>query len=102
MAAYFLLETAQRDLEGIWRYYDRFGGEDLADQRIVDLHHSFQLIAEFPHIGRPRPEFDEGIRSFVSYSPAYTIFYFPLEGVIEIAHVLHGSEDVSGRFDLSD
>ncbi len=102
MASYFLLETAQRDLQGIWRFHDRVSGEQLADQRIAQLHYTFELIAEYPQIGRPRPELNEDVRSFVTSSPAYTIFYFPLEDRIEITHVLHGSQDVSQRFEPDD
>lgn len=79
MAAYFLLETAERDLQNIWRYYDRLGGEQLADQQIVGLHLRLGLLSDFPYMGRERPELVEGIRSFVSSSPSYTILYFPLE-----------------------
>lgn len=99
MAAYFLLETARRDLEAIWRYYDRIGGEQLADRQVADLHYSFELLADYPHMGRERRELVHGIRSFVSSSPHYTIYYFPLDDYIEIAHVLHGSQDVSQRFE---
>ena len=101
MGFYFLLETAQRDLEGIWRYYDRLGGEQLADQQLADLHHRFELIADYPNIGRERPELAEGVRSFISSGPSYIILYFPLEGWIEIAHVLHGSRDVGRLFEQS-
>ena len=101
MASYFLLETAQRDLEAIWRYYDRVNGERLADMRVADLHREFQLLAEYPHAGRERPELVVGIRSFVSPNPRYTIFYFPFPSYIEIAHVLHGSQDVAQQFGSS-
>ena len=101
MASYFLLATAETDLQDIWRYYDRLGGEQLADERIADLHYRFQLIAEFPLMGRQRPDLGEVIRSFVTPSPAYTIFYLPLESHVEIVHVLHGSQDVSQRFEQS-
>ena len=99
--AYYLLETAQRDLQGIWRYYDRLGGEQLAQQQITDLHLRFELLSDFPYLGRERPELIEGIRSFVSSSPSYTILYFPLEDWIEIAHVLHGSQDLEMLFGQS-
>ena len=56
MASYFLLETAQRDLEAIWRHYDRLGGEQLADDQIAELHYRFDLLADYPHMGRERPE----------------------------------------------
>ncbi len=56
MASYFLLETALRDLEAIWRYYDRLDGEQRADRRVADLHREFELLADFPHAGRERPE----------------------------------------------
>lgn len=101
MASYFLLETAQRDLEVIWRYYDRLGGEQIADQQIEDLHLKFELLSDFPYIGRERPELIRGIRSFVSFSPSYTILYFPLEHWIEIAHVIHSSQDIERLFEQS-
>ena len=100
MASYFLLETALRDLEAIWRYYDRIDGEQRADRRVADLHREFELLADFPHAGRERPELADGIRSFVSPNPRYTVFYFPLHSHIEIAHVMHGSQDVAQRFGL--
>ena len=99
MSAYLLLETADRDLQNIWRYYDRLGGEQLADQQIADLHYRFALLADYPYMGRERPELVEGIRSFVSSNPVYTILYFPLEDWIEIAHVIHGSQGLSQRFE---
>ena len=98
MDSYYLLETAQRDLQGIWRHYDRLGGEQFAAQQIADLHLRFELLSDFPYMGRERPELADGIRSFVSSSPPYTILYFPLEGWIEIAHVLHSSQDVDMLF----
>ena len=101
MASYFLLDTAQRDLEAIWRFYDRIDGEDLADRRVADLHYRFQLLADYPYnMGRERPELVEGIRSFVSANPVYTIYYFPLGGYIEVAHILHGSQDLGQRLQL--
>ena len=101
MGSYFLLETAQRDLESIWRHYDRLGGEQPADQQIANLHYRFELIADYPYMGRERPELVQGIRSFISSNPSYTILYFPLDGWIEIAHVLHSSQDVRQRFEQS-
>ena len=101
MASYYLLETAQRDLQAIWRYYDRLGGEQLAQQQVRNLHRRFELLFDFPNLGRERPELAEGIRSFVSSNPAYTILYFPLEDWIEIAHVVHGSQDPAMLFGQS-
>ena len=63
MASYYLLETAQRDLQGIWRYYDRLGGVQLAAQQIADLHLRFELLSDFPYMGRERPELANGIRT---------------------------------------
>ena len=51
-------------------------------------------------MGRERPDLVEGIRSFVSANPVYTIYYFPLGDYIEIAHVLHGSQDLGQRLQL--
>ncbi len=97
MASYLLSRTARRDLADIWRYYDDLSGQHLANQVIARLHYRFELLAEFPLMGRERSEYLVGIRSFILPNPAYTIFYFPLEGQIEIAYVVNSSRDLEGK-----
>lgn len=48
-----------------------------------------QTLAEYPQIGKIRPEIYIDLRSFV-----FTIFYREAESAIEIIRILHGSRDV--------
>jgi toxin ParE1/3/4 len=43
-------------------------------------------------MGRLRPEYAPGLRSFVVDD--YVVLYQVVEATIEIAHVLHGSRDI--------
>jgi len=55
---------AEQDLYEIWRYIaqDRPASADRIAERIVERSNS---LAQFPHQGRLRPEFGEGVRSIV-------------------------------------
>jgi toxin ParE1/3/4 len=55
---------AEQDLYEIWRYIaqDRPASADRIAEHIVERSNS---LAQFPHQGRLRPEFGEGVRSIV-------------------------------------
>jgi len=55
-----------------------------------------KTLASMPGIGRPRPEFGAGLRSFAVAS--FVIFYRPLADGIEIARVVHGARDLDRIF----
>ena len=61
-----------------------------ADRLIDPIVDRFNLLAEQPGIGRLRPEFGAGVRSFVVES--YVIYYRRDRDVL-IARVLHGRRD---------
>ena len=50
----------------------------------------FELLAEQPRMGRLRPEFGPGVRSFTVESH---VIYYRDEGDVLIARVLHGRRD---------
>ena len=99
MASYFLSRTARSDLADVWRYYDELGGEQLANRQVAHLHYRFEILAEYPLIGREHIEYAVGIRSVISPNPPYTILYYPREGQIEIAYVVHSSRDIGSLFE---
>ena len=101
MASYFLSGNARSDLADIWRYYDEIGGEQLANQQIARLHYRFEILAEYPLIGKEHNEYAVGIRSIISPSPPYTILYYPRESQIEIAYVVHSNRDTVRLFEQS-
>ena len=57
------------------------------DSLIVDR---FNLLAEQPGMGRVRPEFGPGVRSFAVEN---YVIYYRQEGEILIARILHGRRD---------
>jgi toxin ParE1/3/4 len=62
-----------------------------ADALIDVFHRKFGLLAEFPSMGRQRPELGEGIRSLPIGN--YMVFYRPVDDGIELIRVLHGSRN---------
>jgi toxin ParE1/3/4 len=67
-------------------------GENQAAQYIDGLFSIFEKLAQYPELGRSRPELNAMIRSFAH--KRHVIYYILLDGEIGISRVLHGSMDV--------
>ena len=63
-----------------------------AELYINGLFSTFDKLAQFPEMGRLRPELNINIRSF-AHKP-HVIYYMALVGEIGISRVLHGAMDV--------
>ena len=83
---------ARQDLVGIWHYIADESGEARADKYLRRLNDVISYLAQQPLMGRARPEIEQGIRSFPAES--HVFFYLALTDGIELARVLHGSQDV--------
>lgn len=72
MRRYAVTREARLDLDEIWLY---IAGDNpaAADRFLEKFHQRFKLLAENPGLGRARPEFAAGIRSYRLGS--YLIFY---------------------------
>ena len=88
--AYRLSPLAEQDLEEIWLYVAEDASPTTADRLIDAIVDRFDLLADQPAIGRLRPEFGAGVRSFVVES--HVIYYRGDDDVL-IARVLHGRRD---------
>jgi toxin ParE1/3/4 len=88
--AYRLSPLAEQDIEEIWLYVAEDSSPATADRLIDAIVERFDLLTEQPDIGRLRPEFGAGVRSFVVES--YVIYYRHDRDVL-IARVLHGRRD---------
>ena len=51
-----------------------------------------QRLAEWPEMGRARPELAPGLRSFVV--ARYLVYYRVTRDAVEVVRVLHGRRDV--------
>jgi toxin ParE1/3/4 len=87
---YRLSALAERDLEEIWSYVADDASPETADRLIDAIIHRFELLAEQPRLGRLRPEFGAGVRSFTVENH---VIYYRHDGGVLIARVLHGRRD---------
>ena len=97
MEPYFLSDRAKGELDDIWDFYSETVSDAEADRWVDRLLDCFDLLTEFPRMGRARPEYAPGIRSYVT--DPYVIWYYIWPGQIEISRILHGSRDVRRLFD---
>ena len=88
--SYRLSVLAEQDLEEIWSYVAEDASPATADRLIDAIIDRFELVAEQPRMGRLRPEFGAGVRSFTVEN--HVIYYRHDEDVV-IARVLHGRRD---------
>jgi toxin ParE1/3/4 len=87
---YRLSALAERDLEEIWSYVAEDASPETADRLIDAIVERFELLSEQPRMGRVRPEFGAGVRSFTVENH---VIYYRHEGLILIARVLNGRRD---------
>jgi toxin ParE1/3/4 len=87
---YRLSALAEQDLEEIWSYVAEAASPTTADRLIDAIIDRFGLLAEQPRMGRLRPEFGTGVRSFTVENH---VIYYRHEGDVLIARVLHGRRD---------
>jgi toxin ParE1/3/4 len=59
-----LSELAESDLREIWRYVAADTSVERTDRLLEAIGDGLDLLAEHPRIGRRRPEFGAGVRSF--------------------------------------
>jgi toxin ParE1/3/4 len=83
---------ARQDLKDI---YHHLADENAAAARrlLQNIDRKIALVAEFPDIGSPHPEFGPNARLLVVGS--YVVLYDRLPDTVEIVRVLHGARDLS-------
>lgn len=55
-------------------------------------------LADYPFMGRARPEFGSDYRSFTAPGTRYIIIYRPIEDGVQILHVREGSQNLHRLF----
>lgn len=95
MSSYDLVEPARIDLDGIKQYLKVAPRSSQA--RIVSgLRAGFQRAADFPHSGRPEPQYwtEQGGEIRCIVVRPYLIFYRLETSPIIIVAILHGAQDI--------
>lgn len=87
---YRLSALAEQDLEEIWSDVAEDASPNTADRLIDAIIDRFELLSEQPRMGRLRPEFGEGVRSFTVENH---VIYYRHDKDVLIARILHGRRD---------
>ena len=98
MGKYYLLDAAATDLAQIRNYFRRRGREQVGIRLISRIQDICELLADQPYMGVERP-YEPGMRGYVVPRTGYIILYFPDRTPIEIARVIHGSQDIEQLFE---
>ena len=93
-----LSELAENDLREIWLYVAADASIERADKLLDAIGERFALLAAHPRVGRRRPEFGRGVRSFVVENH---VIYYRAEKELLIARILHGSRDQAAAWQES-
>ena len=89
---------ARSDLQQIHDYIPQ--GSPANALRFVDrLEEQCHRLADYPYMGRARPEFGSEHRSFAVPNTRYVIIYRPIDTGIEIIHVRQGSQNFRRLFE---
>ena len=100
MAAYRLARKAASDIEDIYTYTIDQHGLDAARKYLNGLHACFELLAEYPMLGRRADRIAPDVRRH-EYQ-AHVVFYEQRETSVRIVRVLHARMDVPRRYRGSD
>lgn len=93
MADYELSTVAANALEEIFIYTDKNYGQNQALAYHEGFHRIFELLSDFPHMGKSAQEYAEGLRQFNHGSHA--IFYtLATNHTVRIEQILHHSQEI--------
>ena len=96
MGIYFVSPQAAQDLQDIHDYLFA-KNPDTANNFLDTIGKKFEILANFPNMGRKRDELLTSLRSFPVDD--YLIFYRRIEEGIEIVRVVSGYRDLDALFD---
>lgn len=86
---------AELDLLEIWLHIAE-DSPSAADRLLESIDQTCHTLAQYPLMGRSRPELAPELRSFPAGN--YIIFYRPIENGIEVVRVVIGTRDINAFF----
>jgi toxin ParE1/3/4 len=85
--------AAARDLQKVSEDIKAAGGERVALAFVGHLRQSLEGLVAFPRMGRLRPRFGSGVRSWAF--PPYVAFYRQSASDVEIIRIVHGKRKIT-------
>ena len=95
MAQVLRTRQAHIDLLEIWTHMAD-SNPRAADRLLENIGRTCETLAEFPRMGRSRPELAPELRSIPVGD--YVIFYRPVDDTVEIVRILYGARDIESIF----
>jgi toxin ParE1/3/4 len=92
VARYELTEQATAELVAIYEFSESKFGTYQAEAYLAGLEHTFQLLTDFPRIGRPADELRAGFRRY-RYQSHY-VFYTEEDEYLLIRAVIHTKQEL--------
>lgn len=86
---------AIRDLTKLYDYLEERAGQRVAQSYIDRPNALFELLADFPGIGAPRPELVIMIRSAGLWP--YVVLYSVDEAAVNILRTVHGGRNITAK-----
>ena len=96
MGVYSVSRKAASDIEDIYTCTIEQHGLAAARKYLNGLHACFELLAEYPMLGRRADRIAAGVRRHEFQ--AHVVFYLQREASVRIARVLHARMDVPRRY----
>jgi toxin ParE1/3/4 len=93
----FITDSAKDDLVQIWQYINT-NNPKAAEKLMRTFQEKFELLRDFPKLGRERHELFIGSRSFPVGK--YIIIYQPQNEILEIVRVRHSATNLDELFDV--
>ena len=98
MSEYFVSQEAINDIENYAEYLLVNAGSNVASKFIDEIYQNFNLLANFPRIGRVVEDIPEGMLFFPNLHFKKYIFYRPLAKGVRIIRVLSHYQHYPGHF----
>jgi toxin ParE1/3/4 len=95
VGSYTLSAKADGEIENIATASMREWGLVRAEKYILGLHRTFQVLTDFPDLGRDASNLRPGYRTMETAS--HSVFYRKAENVVLIVRVLHQRMDFRGH-----
>ncbi len=91
-----LTPAAQSDLADVLSYTERHWGESQRIAKDQQFDDAFAQLAQFPDLGRSRPEYGSRVRSH--RVGQHVVIYEPTEAELLILRLLHMRRDLDAEF----
>lgn len=90
---YVLIEESLKDIRDHKDYLLSNANQEVAHNFVISIFDKFQLLADYPNVGKPRTNIKSGFFSFPDTKYKRTIFYKKISVGVRILAVLGGYQD---------